>query len=75
MAKAVEPPALYVVLDSFVIQLDGAAVTFRKGDTVEAGHPVLKVRPDAFRSFVATHRAASPRIEQATAAPGEKRGA
>ena len=77
MAKAVETPALYVVLDSFVVEIDGEPVAYRKGEAVHPDDPILKKNPAAFGPFVFAHpvKRAEPRIEQATAAPGEKRGA
>jgi len=78
MAKAVETPALYVVLDSFVTEVDGEPVTYRKGEAVHPDDPILKKNPTAFGPFAFVHpvkRKAEPRVEQATAAPGEKRGA
>lgn len=78
MAKAVETPALYVVLDSFVVEVDGEPVAYRQGELVHPDDPLLKRNPAAFKPFEFPHpvkRATSPRVEAATAAPGEKRGA
>lgn len=78
MAKAVEPLALYVVQDSFVVEIDGEPVAYRKGELVHPDDPILKRSPAAFKPFEFPHpvkRQASPRVEAATAAPGEKRGA
>jgi hypothetical protein len=78
MAKAVEPPAPFVVLDSFVGQLDGVDVTYFQGEPVHPDDPAVRRWPHLFGPLVYPHpvkRASEPRIEQATAAPGEKRGA
>ena len=48
------------------------------GQAVESDHPYVRKWPEFFEPFVFPHpvkRAGEPRIEQATAAPGEKRGA
>lgn len=78
MAKAVEPTAaLYVVRSAFAVFVDGKPTVYSEGEIVEPGDPLLKEMPDKFIPLVYPHpvkRAASPRIEQATAAPGEKRG-
>lgn len=61
-----------VALQSFVGRLGGADVTFKAGDQVAAGHPAAKKWPHLFGPIA---RDSGPRVEQATAAPGEKRGA
>jgi len=74
MAKAVETPALYVVLDSFVTE---SGVLYRKGEVVHPDDPMIEQHKAAFGPFVFPHpvkRVAEPKVEQATAAPGEKRG-
>ena len=50
-----------VVLQSFVGNIDGADVLFRAGETNDA--------------FFGEPKASQHTVEQATAAPGEKRGA
>jgi hypothetical protein len=42
----------------------------RAGETVRAGHELLRSHPEKFEPFTVDHD-----LEQATAAPGEKRGA
>jgi len=67
MAKA----AFYTVAESFIGALDGAEVEYHKGETVDADDPAFKQWPSLFVPLVLReHR----RGEQATAAPGEKRG-
>jgi hypothetical protein len=43
------------------------------GDIYEADHPVVEQYPERFEPLK-VHRVERPAIEQATAAPGEKRG-
>ena len=62
-------PELYVARSSGVIKVKGETITYLAGRTrVRAGHPLLKARPDAFVPLEANYD-----VEQATAAPGEKR--
>ena len=69
MAKA-DPPKL-IVLQSFIGKLDGREVSFLVGETVDAGHKAAKKWPQFFGP---PDVRLLPAIEQATAAPGEKRG-
>jgi hypothetical protein len=79
MAKAVEPTAaLYVVRSAFAIFVDGKPTVYAEGEIVDPSDPLLKTMPEKFTPLVYPHpvkRTAPPVIEQATAAPGEKRGA
>ena len=70
MARAAADPQILVALTSFV-GLDGTVVV--KDATYSADHPNVKKWPSLFAPIEARHT--GPRIEQATAAPGEKRGA
>jgi len=63
-------PSQLVVLQSFVGNIDGADILFRAGDSIDATHEAVKKWPDLFAPPTLTHE-----VEQATAAPGEKRGA
>jgi hypothetical protein len=76
MAKA-EPATIYTVLDSFDGLVGGQTIHFRRGMPIEADHPAVKKWPDKFRPIHLPYpvRRAEARVEQATAAPGEKRGA
>ena len=58
-----------VALTSFVGRVGDKDVVVLQGDQRAKGDPVVKKYPQLFS------RTAEPRIEQATAAPGEKRGA
>ena len=59
-----------IVLHSFIGRIDGAEVVFRAGDTIDAGHKAVKKWP----AFFGEPKATVHQVEQATAAPGEKRG-
>ena len=62
--------AYYVARSSGVIKIRGELYRYAAGRTrVRAGHPLLEVLPDRFEPLDMTYDT----IEQATAAPGEKR--
>lgn len=61
-----------LALESFVTAVNGERLTFSKGDPIEADHPAVKANPHLFGPLVFRHPVGS-RVEQATAAPGEKR--
>ena len=63
---------LYQATESAVTVFDGEQVSVVKGDLVRAGHPILKGRDWLFKPAEGYVRFD---IEQATAAPGESRGA
>jgi hypothetical protein len=69
MAKA----EFYLVTESFVGALDGQEVEYHVGEVVGPTDPALRKWPKMFGPLVT--RALRPDVEQATAAPGEKRGA
>jgi hypothetical protein len=60
-----------VVLQSFVGRVHDADVHFRQGESIDSAHPAVKKWPHFFGPTLLRHA----EIEQATAAPGEKRGA
>jgi hypothetical protein len=73
MAKAIEPDGIYEVAFAF----SGPSGLFPVGSLYRADDPVVRKYPQYFRPVVinsTVKRAAEPVIEQATAAPGEKRG-
>jgi hypothetical protein len=72
MAKATDTePRILTVLTSFGCDLG----TFRAGELIDADHPAVRKYPDHFGPLVIQHSIKrAPVIEQATAAPGEKRG-
>lgn len=75
MAKAADAPTILVVKVAFNGE---RGETFHVGEAVEADHPYAKKWPEFFGPFVFPHpvrRTVEPRVEAATAAPGEKRGA
>jgi hypothetical protein len=77
MAKATGDRALLVAITSGVTAMpDSTTLLVRKGATFWSDHPAVKRNPDWFRVYEPTHQTpGESRIEQATAAPGEKRGA
>ena len=64
---------VYIATESGAAEVDGQPFTFVRGVTrVRAGHPVLRQLGAFFRPV---EEAVHYDVEQATAAPGEKRGA
>lgn len=61
-------PNVVIALESGYLGLDGETVLVRKGDVFLKDDPLVKKFPHLFGPQ-------GVRIEQATAAPGEKRGA
>lgn len=66
---ATAEPNIVVALASFVAGVGGEDVIVREGDAFRVTDPVVK----KFPKFFGPHRLRADRIEQATAAPGEKR--
>lgn len=64
-------PDFYRAKEAFVTQFEGDQVSVAAGELVRAGHPILKRREDLFEPVSDFGRFD---VEQATAAPGEKRG-
>ncbi len=62
---------MLIARDSFVLHYDGSEVSILGGVTrVRSGHPMLKGVEHLFEPMTVHYD-----IEQATAAPGERRGA
>lgn len=59
---------VYVPIDGFVAEIDGVDVTFTKHTYVREGHWILDKYPELFHPVRVTYD-----VEQATAAPGERR--
>lgn len=59
------------VLGSFVGKIDGKERVFVAGEVIRANDPAVKKWPQFFGEHRFVH---DPPVEQATAAPGEKRG-
>ena len=66
--------AYYTVSTSFFGSFEGDAIEYLKGEVVDAGDPALKRWPEHFQPLVVREHLRAPRVEQATAAPGEQRG-
>ncbi len=68
--------SIYVVKDGFVGDYGKGSQPFPAGERFTADHPAVKKWPQLFRAEISNGQAeqASEHVEQATAAPGEKRG-
>jgi hypothetical protein len=67
--------AVVIVRDSAAVSDGtGGIVTLHRGDAWDSEHPVVKLHPDCFTDQVPPERRGTRNIEQATAAPGERRG-
>ena len=64
--------AYYTVSTSFFGAFEGDGIEYHKGEVVDADDPALKHWPEYFEPLVVREHLRS-RVEQATAAPGEKR--
>jgi hypothetical protein len=63
-----------VALTSFVGAVGKAEITIRKGDLFASDDPIVRKHPKLFGPVEVRRTGPAPRVEQATAAPGEKRG-
>lgn len=63
----------FTVTESFIGNLDGIEVEYQKGEVVGADDPAVKKMPSHFEPIVVKGGAVRGGVEQATAAPGEKR--
>jgi hypothetical protein len=64
----------YRANQGFATVFDGENVFVQKGELVSADHPLLKGREGLFDHVTSFGRFDTSEVEQATAAPGEKRG-
>lgn len=62
---------LYQAKSEFAVALNGVPTVVHKGELVREGHALLKGRMSLFEPYEAKVRF---EVEQATAAPGQKRG-
>jgi hypothetical protein len=65
-------PDIYVAKTSFHCEVDGERLFVTAGERVRNGHALLRAQPENFEPVDTT---VHYDVEQATAAPGEKRGA
>jgi hypothetical protein len=63
----------YRAKHAFGVMYEGEHITIPEGEIVRAGHPLLKGRDEHFEPVESFGRF-DVDVEQATAAPGEKRG-
>lgn len=75
MARAAADPQVMVALTSFVGAVGKVEVDVRAGHLYAADDPIVKKHPTLFGPVEVRRSVVEPRVEQATAAPGEKRGA
>lgn len=74
--KASGGPQLFAARQAFATILNGQHIIVQPGQVVDANDPILKGRESLFEDFAPKIRQyKGQRVEQATAAPGEKRGA
>jgi len=73
MAKAGEPNIVRAI-ESFAGAIGKDQYYIVKGETFEADHPAVRKWPQFFGPVLLRYPM-QPEIEQATAAPGQKRGA
>jgi hypothetical protein len=71
MAK--EKPKFYRAKQGFATMYDGDQVFIAAGELVSPDHPILKRREEFFEPVFSFGRFDTGSVEQATAAPGEKR--
>lgn len=65
---------LFAARQAFATNVNGETIVIQPGQVVDAGDPILKGREELFEEFVPKVRQyKGQRVEQATAAPGEKR--
>jgi hypothetical protein len=62
---------IYVARHGFACSLDGEEVRVAEGERVRYGHPLLRSHADMFKPV---DEDVKYDVEQATAAPGERRG-
>lgn len=65
-----QTPDIYVAKVGFSCELDGERYQVTAGERIRFGHPLLRSQPDYFEPVDTT---VHYDVEQATAAPGERR--
>lgn len=73
MPKTTTPLGIVRATTAFIARVGDDDIPVKVGDLADADSAVVKKHPGLFEPV--TVRFAGPRVEQATAAPGEKRGA
>ena len=70
--------AYYTVSTSFFGSFEGDGIEYHKGEVIDGDDPALKRWPEYFEPLVVREHLRASKdeapVEQATAAPGEKRG-
>lgn len=62
---------IYIARETFICEIDGVQYNVARGERVRAGHRLLDQQRERFDPVDDT---VTYEVEQATAAPGEKRG-
>jgi hypothetical protein len=76
MAKATERTLMVATTSFWTTNSDGTPFVVQDGRTLLwSDHPAVRANPKSFKIVTATYETKDAPIEQATAAPGEKRGA
>ena len=65
--------AYYTVSTSFIGSLHGDGVEYHKGEVIDGDDPALRRWPEYFVPLIVREHLRERGVEQATAAPGEKR--
>jgi hypothetical protein len=68
---ATDAAEFFQAKESFATMFNGTIVDVRRGENVRAGHPLIEANPEKFQPVELSSRWDT--VEQATAAPGEKR--
>lgn len=69
-----DQPPVVVALASFVGAVGATDISVRTGDLFGADDPIVKKFPTLFGPVKVRQSVPTPRVETASAAPGEKRG-
>lgn len=72
MPRPKKTAEIYVAKDGFACSIDGEEIRVAQGERVRAGHALLRSHADYFKPV---DEDVHYDVEQATAAPGELRGA
>lgn len=71
---ATDTANIYVARETFICEIGGIQYHVTKGERVRVGHPLLDQQRGSFVPVDVSVTYDLPVVEQATAAPGEKRG-
>jgi len=69
MPKPALEPVLYVVVEPFITEENGAPVAYQRGEVIHPDDPFLKLSPERFRPFVFPHPVKRSRMTVTLNAP------